>query len=99
MIKLPMFAIMLPLIVLAPSGVSAATVDQGNKDCTKFGGHMVWNWFHDCPWCFTSCFKCLSTQYCIAITCDLKECDETVIERRAGKGPRIIKNFSPLSKQ
>jgi hypothetical protein len=96
MTKFRMFAIMLALIVLVPSGVSAATVEQGNADCTKYGGHMVWNWFHpECPWCFTTCFKCLSTQYCIAIICDLKQCDEGVIDRRAGKGLRLIKNFSP----
>ena len=84
--------IMLASVVLVRANALAEVpVSQGNADCAKWGGHMVWNWDNKgCPWCYTTCFKCWAPNYCVFIGCDLKACDETIIDRRVGKKPRIV---------
>jgi hypothetical protein len=90
MMKLQMFVVMLALIVLTPGGASAVPLDEGIRDCTRYRGHMVWNWDVFPPWSIQTCFKCWDPTYCLMIICDLKECDETIIDRRVRKRPRIL---------
>jgi hypothetical protein len=92
MTKLKMLAALFGLIAFAPVVASALTHDQAASECAKYKGHMQWNWSSLCPWCFQTCLSCWSENYCLIIICDLKQCDDIIVNRRAGRPPRTFVN-------